>query len=41
MMEVDGELHMGYDFDWDVKGAMIIATPSDVDFLPSEGSDPT
>ena len=40
MMEVDGEVHMGYDFDWDVKGAMIIATPSDVEFLPSEGSDP-
>jgi len=31
MMDVDGEFHMGYDFDWDVQGAMIVASPTQQD----------
>lgn len=45
MIDVEGDFHMGYDFDWNVSGAMIIASPADMDepALPmlSEGSDPT
>ena len=44
MIDFDGEFHMGYDFDWNVSGAMIIASPADMDepALPmlGEGSDP-
>ena len=44
MIDFEGEFHMGYDFDWNVSGAMIIASPADVEepTLPmlSEGSDP-
>ena len=43
MIDFDGEFHMGYDFDWNVSGAMIIASPADMDepALPmlSEGGD--
>ena len=43
MIEVDGDVHMGYDFDWNVNGAMIVATPAEPDYLPqlTETSDPT
>ena len=41
MIQVDGELHMGYDFDWNVDAAMIVATPAEsIDFLLGEGGDP-
>jgi len=44
MIDVEGDFHMGYDFDWNVSGAMIIASPADMDepTLPmlGEGSDP-
>jgi len=43
MIDFDGEFHMGYDFDWNVSGAMIIASPADAEepALPmlGEGSD--
>jgi len=34
---------MGYDFDWNVSGAMIVATSEDLDLpiMLGEGSDPT
>ena len=38
MIEMNGELHMGYDFDWNVDAAMIVATPADTDLLLGEGS---
>ena len=43
MIEIKGEVHMGYDFDWNVDGAMILASPADTDYLPqlAETSDPT
>ena len=28
MIEIDGEVNMGYDFDYNVAGAMIVATPA-------------
>ena len=28
MIDLNGEFHMGYDFDWNVHGAMIIAAPA-------------
>ena len=28
MIEIDGEVNMGYDFDYNVAGAMILATPA-------------
>tara|TARA_R100000900_G_scaffold133276_1_gene109961 strand:+ start:302 stop:535 length:234 start_codon:yes stop_codon:yes gene_type:complete len=34
MMDIDGEFHMGYDFDWNVQGAMIIASPAESEELP-------
>ena len=41
MIDVEGDYHMGYDFDWNVSGAMIIATPSEPDLpMLGEGSDP-
>ena len=41
MIDFDGEFHMGYDFDWNVSGAMIIASPAEPELpLLSEGSDP-
>ena len=30
MIDFDGEFHMGYDFDWNVSGAMIIASPAEM-----------
>jgi hypothetical protein len=43
MIEVEGDVHMGYDFDWNVNGAMIVATPAEPDYLPqlTETSDTT
>ena len=42
MIDFDGEFHMGYDFDWNVSGAMIIASPAEPELpMLSEGSDPT
>jgi|TARA_A100000172_G_scaffold73282_1_gene54787 hypothetical protein len=43
MIDFDGEFHMGYDFDWNVNGAMIVASPSEPDYVPqlTETSDPT
>ena len=38
MIEMNGELHMGYDFDWNVDAAMIVATPADTELLLGEGS---
>jgi len=29
MIEIDDEINMGYDFDYNVDGAMIIARPSE------------
>ena len=41
MIDFEGEFHMGYDFDWNVSGAMIIASPAEPDLpMLSEGSDP-
>ena len=41
MIDFDGEFHMGYDFDWNVSGAMIIASPAEPELpMLSEGSDP-
>jgi len=41
MIDVEGDFHMGYDFDWNVSGAMIIASPAEPDLpMLSEGSDP-
>ena len=40
MIDIDGEFHMGYDYDWNVSGAMIIATLAESDFFSGEGSDP-
>jgi len=40
MIEIDGEFHMGYDYDWNVSGAMIIATLAEADLLSREGGDP-
>ena len=34
MMDIDGEFYMGYDFDWNVQGAMIIASPAELEELP-------
>jgi len=40
MIDFEGEFHMGYDFDWNVSGAMIIASPAEPDLpMLSEGSD--
>ena len=40
MIDFDGEFHMGYDFDWNVSGAMIIASLAEPDLpLLGEGSD--
>ena len=39
IIEIAGELHMGYDFDWDVDAAMIVARPSEAEFLLGETSD--
>jgi len=43
MIDVEGEFHMGYDFDWNVSGAMIIASPAEMGDpelpLLSEGGD--
>ena len=42
MIDFDGEFHMGYDFDWNVSGAMIIASPAEPELpMLSEGSDTT
>jgi hypothetical protein len=42
MIDLDGEFHMGYDFDWNVSGAMIIASPAEPELpMLSEGSDTT
>jgi len=40
MIEIDGEFHMGYDYDWNVSGAMIIATLAEADLFSREGGDP-
>ena len=42
MIDIDGDFHMGYDFDWNVSGAMIVATSEDLDLpiMLGEGSDP-
>ena len=40
MIEIDGEFHMGYDYDWNVSGAMIIATLAEADLFSGEGGDP-
>jgi hypothetical protein len=41
MIDFEGDFHMGYDFDWNVSGAMIIASPAEPDLpLLGEGSDP-
>ena len=41
MIDFDGEFHMGYDFDWNVSGAMIIASPAEPELpMLGEGSDP-
>ena len=29
MIDIDGEINMGYDFDYNVDGAMIIARPAE------------
>jgi len=40
MIDFEGDFHMGYDFDWNVSGAMIIASPAEPDPpLLGEGSD--
>lgn len=40
MIDFEGEFYMGYDFDWNVSGAMIIASPAEPDLpLLSEGGD--
>jgi hypothetical protein len=40
MIDFEGEFYMGYDFDWNVSGAMIIASPAEPDLpLLNEGSD--
>ena len=31
MIEIDGEVNMGYDFDYNVAGAMIVATPANLE----------
>ena len=42
MIDVEGEFHMGYDVDWNVSGARIIASPAEMGEpelpLLSEGS---
>jgi len=41
MIDFEGDFHMGYDFDWNVSGAMTIASPAEPDLpLLGEGSDP-
>jgi|TARA_B100001094_G_scaffold286235_1_gene300869 hypothetical protein len=40
MIDFEGDFHMGYDFDWNVSGAMIIASPAEPDLpMLGEGSD--
>ena len=40
MIDIDGEFHMGYDYDWNVSGAMIIATLAEADLFSRDGGDP-
>ena len=41
MIDFEGEFHMGYDFDWNVSSAMIIASPAEPELpMLGEGSDP-